>query len=829
MSVIKKILIASASVVAFGVGGVVFALSNPGNDMLVKPYIQTILDENIEIPVTLQELRLSFSNYKSKVVLEDGSYIFKEGTYSLFDQTVDGTFDVNIIEMGNFEKLIGQKLNGPLMAKGTLKGGQESLQVSGESTLFDSQTTFDVDLADLFPKTALIEIKNAQIEKALVFLNQPVYASGVANIRSDITPKDKKTIAGTVELDVANGKLFEKVLKESLGIDIPENVTFTADSKTAIDGDATNTALNLKSKIANITIKKALFDIKTQQIKSDYTLQVLNITLPNIAMTDPITASGEIEGTPDDLAVKLNTDIFGSKSVIGTRLVKSEPQDVVYDIQKASIYKMLSFVKQPEYAKGLVSASGTLKNIDLENQSFTTETKIKADITKIDYDMFKSFDPFTVNADVKGSPKDLAVAVTSTIFDGKTDLKTNLKDFNPAKVDFSTANLSIQKTLAFAGQPVFATGTLNAKGSISGTDPKNLNGKVSVSKTAIKMNPKAINEAFDLKMTEPFTFNLNTDTAFANGLVTTAVNIGGDLLDLKTQKTKYNLANGSYATDYDLLLKDLGKLEFITGTKLSGQLPLKGTVKKSKPAIATVYSKSLGGETTIRFNDFLLDATLKNIQATELAKMLSQQKIMKGGVINITSKLNMQGDDPIRAMTGDVTLLADQLKINDYDINKMISGFKNTQSVNLLDVGAFVLAGPLGTALTKGMDAGGAASGSTGGQTIIRKMVADLNFQKGVGFTRDVALTTDKYRIAANGRVDMPSQQFQDFYVGILNKEGCADIKQRITGTLSSPGVETAEVVAGAVTNLLGSLLSPVKKLAQAKCTPFYQGSVAHP
>jgi len=81
-----------------------------------------------------------------------------------------------------------------------------------------------------------------------------------------------------------------------------------------------------------------------------------------------------------------------------------------------------------------------------------------------------------------------------------------------------------------------------------------------------------------------------------------------------------------------------------------------------------------------------------------------------------------------------------QVFLFELDLNKILSAYDKTKSLNVKDVGAFMLAGPVGLALTKGADAGSAVAGIGSGETTaIKKMVINTPIQKGILTLKDVA------------------------------------------------------------------------------------------
>ncbi len=78
-------------------------------------------------------------------------------------------------------------------------------------------------------------------------------------------------------------------------------------------------------------------------------------------------------------------------------------------------------------------------------------------------------------------------------------------------------------------------------------------------------------------------------------------------------------------------------------------------------------------------------------------------------------------DEVKRSFGGDVSLKGDNLMLYGLDIDALISKFERSQNFNLVDLGAFFLAGPFGPALTKSYNFGSLYEQLGGGKGSIKK------------------------------------------------------------------------------------------------------------
>lgn len=222
--------------------------------------------------------------------------------------------------------------------------------------------------------------------------------------------------------------------------------------------------------------------------------------------------------------------------------------------------------------------------------------------------------------------------------------------------------------------------------------------------------------------------------------------------------------------------------------------------------------------------------SLLQFKVEALLKTLSPEKIAEGPM-DFSMDLSMQGKTAMemkRSATGEVALLGQNLTLNGHDLDLEFNRFESSQNFNLVDVGAFFFAGPVGLAVTKGYNFANVLKGS-GGDSAIRTFVSRWKVDGGVMHAQDVALATKGHRMAITGGLDIANARFVDVTLALIDSNGCAEVKQRISGPFVKPVVEQP--------NIFKSLAGPALKLLNkgrnllpgGECDVFYSGSVAAP
>jgi len=226
--------------------------------------------------------------------------------------------------------------------------------------------------------------------------------------------------------------------------------------------------------------------------------------------------------------------------------------------------------------------------------------------------------------------------------------------------------------------------------------------------------------------------------------------------------------------------------------------------------------------------------TLSQGRVDELIHALSPGKMPRKsieGMVNFTADLTAMGksvDEAKQSLSGDVSLKGENLMLYNMDIDALIPKYERSQNFNLVDVGAFFLAGPFGPVLTKSYNFGSLYEELQGGKGHIRMFVSIWKVKRGVADAADVALATRKYRIAMKGGLNFNNDRFDNVTVAVLDKRGCAVYSQKVHGPFRKPKIDKVSIlqsISGSVSNAL----KDAWKFIGGECKEFYSGSVAQP
>jgi len=221
--------------------------------------------------------------------------------------------------------------------------------------------------------------------------------------------------------------------------------------------------------------------------------------------------------------------------------------------------------------------------------------------------------------------------------------------------------------------------------------------------------------------------------------------------------------------------------------------------------------------------------SLAKFRIEEFFKVLSPKKAAEGAM-DLSAALSMRGkttDEMKRTADGEVSVRGENLTLDGVDLDKVFSRYEASQSFNLVDVGAFFIAGPFAPLITKGYNFASLFRGS-GGSSRIRTLVSQWKVERGIAQAKDVAMATNEDRVALVGNLDFPNERFNDVTMAVVDGKGCVTVRQKIRGSFLKPEVEKANVVQTVAGPVL-KLFSQAGKLLGKKCEVFYAGSVAPP
>ncbi len=399
--------------------------------------------------------------------------------------------------------------------------------------------------------------------------------------------------------------------------------------------------------------------------------------------------------------------------------------------------------------------------------------------------------------------------------DKKTGKKTELKDFN-----LTIKALSIGNTSEGIIKSTSLTGNFDFKELLQ-KDLRIVNLKASVKavKGIYNFRPLAIDSLvyFDRKAGEKTELK--------------EINLAIKDLSLADASGE-TLKNISFTGNMDC--KEVRKKNLIVDN-VKSSIKVEKAVFYLKPLYLDIFGGRGEGDATADKSkaDAVYEINLKvsKLDFAKLEESFGAKKIIGGkGDLFASLSIKEKGNrNLLSSINGTLSIRGDNLVIYTMDLDKVLSSYETSQKFNLVDLGAFFIAGPLGTVALKGYSYGDLYSQTRGGQGVITHFISHWKIKGGVADATDCALATHHNRIALKGRLDLVSERYDNVIVALLDDKGCAKFKQSISGPFGRPqisAVSTVESIAGPFVNLYRK----AKRFIEGgKCKVFYNGAVRQP
>ncbi len=219
-----------------------------------------------------------------------------------------------------------------------------------------------------------------------------------------------------------------------------------------------------------------------------------------------------------------------------------------------------------------------------------------------------------------------------------------------------------------------------------------------------------------------------------------------------------------------------------------------------------------------------VDFDITQLDVSRLLKSFIKDTLVKGKT-DLLFKLSGSGNNVkqvLASLNGEVLLTSNNLLLYGVDLDKLLIKVERSQHFNLVDLGAVLVAGPLGLLVSKGTTYTNILLTDRNSSTNITRFVSDWYIKNGVFAIRDVAFSTYENRIAAKGWLNIAADSL-DVSIAVIDAKGCSKLSQSLSGSLKKPHMSELKIIS--------SLIAPVTNLFEVKsnCEPFYTGSVKNP
>ncbi|NVJ53272.1 MAG: hypothetical protein HWD90_06235 [Campylobacteraceae bacterium] len=401
--------------------------------------------------------QLSSEVASSQVVLDSSiaNLDIKKADYNLKNNSLVSDYKLFVKSLSKLEPLINQKLNGNFTASGDVKFENNNLDLTGSTDIFKSNTTYKVTTKNNKPETVKLNMNDAELAYVLNLVNQPKFATGLLSIDANIKNADTNNLDGKVITKVVNGLVNNSIVNKEFEQKLKNKINFDAVIDTSLEKTLASSIIDVNSTLANIDMKKAVYNLKDLVFTSDYLLTVADLRkLEDVTgqkMRGNVSLTGNIKQAKDELKVDGKTELFGGD--INFNLVNDnfnakidgvEIKDLTHMLYYPEIFTSKSNI---DVNYNTTSKIGNIKGSLIKGQFIQNEfsniinTFAKFDITKEIYktvDIDSKINKDIINTIVNMESKYTTIKVPSSTLNTKANTINALVKTKIKKYDFDT-------------------------------------------------------------------------------------------------------------------------------------------------------------------------------------------------------------------------------------------------------------------------------------------------------------------------------------------------------------------------------------------------------
>jgi len=265
------------------------------------------------------------------------------------------------------------------------------------------------------------------------------------------------------------------------------------------------------------------------------------------------------------------------------------------------------------------------------------------------------------------------------------------------------------------------------------------------------------------------------------------------------------------------------KVDKYTIKDVATNLDMKDAVLVAESLKYTLFDSLLQGSGKVDLSGKLPKVSVKHkiadLKLFNVSKEVLGMELLEG-MANGDIKLSFSLGDALtikNTLSGFIQLFAENVKVKGYDLDQMANALSETQNE------------------AQGMNFITLFDARKNGNSVLKQINTKLDIGYSEVQLSDVALSTNKHRVALKGALQIVEEKILGVSIGLLDAKGCSTFEQTFVGTFSKPTLKIDEKTVKTLANTALSFLNKSKgtpkeiKTPEENCKPFYEGVIKHP
>ncbi len=244
---------------------------------------------------------------------------------------------------------------------------------------------------------------------------------------------------------------------------------------------------------------------------------------------------------------------------------------------------------------------------------------------------------------IKGKAGDFTLDGKGYLLGSNVVLDSRIYNYSPIALNLDAKNLRIEELTQLLNLGEYAKGSIDLLAKIEAKDLKP-DGSAIIKLYTDSINYPRIEKDFGLILPQKSELSSEILAIIKENKIFIESKSGNDYLDLKTQKTLYDLAKNTLHTDFELKIPRLEKLESLTRTRLKGSLDVAGNLSLLNKSLSELDAKidGLGGDVNVSLKENRLEALLGDVRLERLLALAGYGSLASG---SLNARLQSAGLD----------------------------------------------------------------------------------------------------------------------------------------------------------------------------------------